>query len=629
MFGNLYKLSLVVSLFISTTVFAQVNVTDSLVRRGDSLRFEYRFEESVESYSLALESLRDSVMTFEDTLLIADINDKMILSQNGENMRLFADSPTVVARHKFSLDDFFLYYPLEDKAWKPAPNQLDTLGGPVAKATYVPSGSDKIYYTAADKDGVRNIYYTELKDSLWTVPSLLNEHLLSMSDEVYPMISADGKKMFFSSKGLYGVGGYDLYVSRWDEQSQDWGEPENLGFPYSSPADDYLYIDTPDGLHSIFASNRGCSKDSVWVYVLEYNDMPVRKAVTDPLALKELALLNPVGYTSGTGPKATEKEENEDNPQVRMYVDKMEEVRAIRDTIASCEEDLQSARIEYASSSDQDQRKKFAEKIIEKEAAIPIFQDSLNRATKQLQRIEMDFLLKGIVIDWEEFLAQADREVVVEASSFAFKKCSLGDSLNLNFMIPEKKFDYSFMVLPEGRFAEDQTIPQGVVYQIQIFSTTSKASLKSFKGLSPMYERKTSSGRYIYRVGLFNEYKTVLGNLNTVKRLGFRSAIIVAYIDGKEVSVATARKKEAEKAEEEHFYEVVITPGAEDLDSSVLAGVRQQADGKDIARVENQDGQPVYIVGLFQDKADAEKIVSFVKVMGINDVTCRKASLKK
>ena len=100
------------------------------------------------------------------------------------------------------------------------------------------------------------------------------------------------------------------------------------------------------------------------------------------------------------------------------------------------------------------------------------------------------------------------------------------------------KFDYSFKVLPEGCFAEDNTIPPGIVYQIQMFGASKPVGVKALRGLSPVFERKTASGKYVYRVGLFNTYKDVLSNLNAVKKVGFRTAFIVAYIDGNEVSVS-------------------------------------------------------------------------------------------
>lgn len=138
------------------------------------------------------------------------------------------------------------------------PNQLDSLGGDgLARAIYVPDGAGDIYYSAKDEEGIRNIYCTHLSDSLWSVPALINERMTSSSDEIYPMLSPDGQSLYFASKGLYGMGGYDLYVSQWNKETGDWDVPVNMGFPYSSPYDDFLFVNTADGKYSIFASNRG------------------------------------------------------------------------------------------------------------------------------------------------------------------------------------------------------------------------------------------------------------------------------------------------------------------------------------------------------------------------------------
>ena len=152
----------------------------------------------------------DTSSVWNDSTAMAAISDLILLSENGKSMTGFVYKPNVVARHMFSKDDFFLYYPLKDRSWRSTPNQLDSVPGLYSKAIYVPAEAESIYFSAADKDGIRNIYMTELGDSLWTVPELINEHLTSASDEIYPMLSSDGKSMYFASKGLYGVGGYDL-----------------------------------------------------------------------------------------------------------------------------------------------------------------------------------------------------------------------------------------------------------------------------------------------------------------------------------------------------------------------------------------------------------------------------------
>ena len=153
-----------------------------------------------------------------------------------------------------------------------------------------------------------------------------------------------------------------------------------------------------------------------------------------------------------------------------------------------------------------------------------------------------------------------------------------------------------------------------------MFLSSSPVTVAKLKGLSPVFENKTPTGKYIYRVGVFRTYADVLSHLNSVKKAGFKSAFIVAFNDGKELTVAKARALEAEK--KAHLYEVRIETGNDDLDPAIASGIRMQASGKDIARVENEDGTKRYVVGPFSDKSAAEDLVTFIRAMGGGTVSC-------
>ena len=268
-------------------IYASQDV-DSLLRRADSLRKAYVFGKSMRLYDQALEQTEDSVARIA-------IQDSKMLSENGLGMTDFVFQPTVVARHRFSTEDFYLYYPLRDSSWRPLPNILNSdAGHPFYKAIYFPEDMRILYYSAPDADGAVNIYRTDRKDTTWSAPCLLNEYLVSSEDEIYPMLSPDGKHLYFASSGLYGMGGFDLYVSSWNEDQKEWGPPANMGMPFSSPYNDFLFINTPDGKYSIFASDRNCPGDSVDVYVIEQETMPVRKGVDDIAQLRKIMALEPV-----------------------------------------------------------------------------------------------------------------------------------------------------------------------------------------------------------------------------------------------------------------------------------------------------------------------------------------------
>lgn len=598
--------TLLAQIAFGTDAPAQVSPT-RLLMKADSSRMAYNFQEAVKYCEAAVDAL--------DSTSSAKAEEQLLLARNGLNMMGFCSQPVVVAKQTFPLQDFLLFYPLKDFSWRKSPNQLDSLGGDnLSRAVYVPDGSRDIYYSAKDEEGIRNIYATHLADSLWSVPALINEQLTSSSDEIYPMLSPDGQSLYFASKGLYGMGGYDLYVSQWNKETGDWDVPVNMGFPYSSPYDDFLFVNTEDGKYSIFASNRECGRDSVTIYVLEYDGMPVRKAVTEVDELIELAALNPAGNHPGIDNGSAVSGETDES--TRKYMDKMREVRSLRDSVARFGKNLDKLRSGLATASDEEKARLTAE-ITDKEMMLPTLNSTLNAAVKELQNIEMDFLANGIVIDTRKLQAEADKEIVGASSSYTFSKNSYGPDLRLDIRKPKPTFDYSFMILPEGRFAESNTLPDGLVYQIRIFTLSRKASVADLNGLSPVFERTTTSGKHAYSAGLFKSYKDALSNLNKVKKRGFRDAQIDAFLNGQVIGVSKARELESKvKA----LMMVRIYPeDGQSLSEQAIAAIHEHSDKDLIKSVEA--GSVVFTTGPFEDKSQVDAIVAALKAAGVENIS--------
>ena len=587
---------------------AQVSPTKLLIK-ADSCRMAYDFAEAVKYCENAVASL--------DSTESAKAEERLLMARNGLNMMDFCSQPSVVAKRTFPIDEFFLYYPLRNLGWRKAPNQLDSLGGDaLSKAVYVPEGSRAVYYSAKDEEGIRNIYVTRLLDSLWSAPALINEQMTSSSDEIYPMLSPDGQSLYFASKGLYGMGGYDLYVSDRNNETNDWDIPVNMGFPYSSPYDDFLFANTEDGKYSVFASNRGCGRDSVTVYVLEYDSMPVRKAVTDVAELRRLAALDPKGGQNGRGDTSAATGDGQQDEGTRKYMSKMREVRALRDSVSRFNTNLDRLRSGLAAASG-DEKARLTAEITDKEMMLPALNSALGAAVKELQSIEMDFLANGIVIDSGKLQAEADRESVGGGSTFTFTKNSYGPDLHLDIMKPKPTFDYSFMILPEGRFAENNTLPDGIIYQIRIFTLGRKATVADLNGLSPVFERTTNSGKRAYSVGLFKSYKDALSNLNKVKKRGFRDAQIDAFHNGQIIGVSKAREMESKI---QTLMMVRIYPeNGQSLSEEALAVLRQHSDKDLIKSVEA--GSVVFTTGPFEDRSQVDALVSALKTAGVENVS--------
>ena len=289
----------------------------------------------------------------------------------------------------------------------------------MAAAIYAPEGACDLYWSAPDSLGVRNIMHRCKGDSLARVIGVS-----SSEDDIYPMVS--GGKLYFASRGLYGVGGYDLYVCEPGEDGS-WGTPRNLGFPYSSPADDFLFLNTLDGRYSIFASNRGCPADSVCIYVLETEVMPVSAPVDSVAALRELCELNPADDLKKVNNHDVMSGSGGGDGSLAVYLEQVARVRSLRDSLALYDKVLSALRISYVEA-DAEARPGLQERILSMENDLPPLREKLSAAGRELQKTEMDFLMNGVVIDFGTAAAEADKEIVGAGKGYTFSKHKIGSS---------------------------------------------------------------------------------------------------------------------------------------------------------------------------------------------------------
>lgn len=104
-----------------------------------------------------------------------------------------------------------------------------------------------LYFTRCELIKEKNtfickIYKTALSDSGWATP----EGLPFNSDEYsvgQPSISSDGMSLYFSSDMPGGQGEHDIYVCKFDAATNAWGGPMNLGTAVNTPGDEmFPYI---------------------------------------------------------------------------------------------------------------------------------------------------------------------------------------------------------------------------------------------------------------------------------------------------------------------------------------------------------------------------------------------------
>ena len=160
----------------------------------------------------------------------------------------------------------------------------------------------------------------------------------------------------------------------------------------------------------------------------------------------------------------------------------------------------------------------------------------LEEVNLEIRLVEQTFLQSGAVAQEE------DREVVGASQSYTFAKNAPASRLKL--ALEQRVVTPSFRVAPVGRFAMDHTLPEGIVYQIEAFSSPRHATLEDIKGLMPVYEKLSTQLQYTYSVGIYTHYWEALLDLNRVRLQGFPRARIVAYRDGRRIPLSEARNEE-------------------------------------------------------------------------------------
>jgi len=390
-------------------------LSEGLRERVDSLRRAYDFPGAVDA---CINALKYATEDGE----IADINELLTVCRAGRTMMSNCISPKVVAKARFASEEFIYYYPVGAKDLIFNPSGMDADGGDVySKAILAPSRSDVLFYSRKTPSGSRDLCCALREGNGWSSPMNLPEVLSSDRDEIYPFMSSDGKSLYFSSQGHGSIGGFDLYVSH-RNASGEWSAPENLGFPFSSPFNDFLLYNTPDGKYTVFASDRACpGSDSLYLYVLEYEKVPSRTIVDSVEDLRMLESLNLPSEQAAMDISSAMGNDVRESSETVRYEQKMEQVRDLRISITTMEKELEVLRSRYYDERTADLRRL----IEEKESALPPARALLDKATKELRTIEMDFLTAGVVLDMDKAKADSKKDIVGAGTGYTFTRMDL------------------------------------------------------------------------------------------------------------------------------------------------------------------------------------------------------------
>lgn len=161
------------------------------------------------------------------------------------------------------LDEFFQMYfediweceMQENGEWGPAVN-LRNVNTDNNDATSGLSPDGRTLFVYYGKKGGGDIYVAKFKDGEWGKPQALGKNINDKdAHEASACLSYDEKKLYFVSDREGGYGGHDIYVSGWDAEKEEWGPAANLGPTINSKYDEEGVFMHPDGKTIYFSSD--------------------------------------------------------------------------------------------------------------------------------------------------------------------------------------------------------------------------------------------------------------------------------------------------------------------------------------------------------------------------------------
>ena len=179
----------------------------------------------------------------------------------------------------------------------------DFLGKQIKGFAFLNEMGNKAYFSQPDNSHQQQLYTSDLLGDEWSRPQLLKGLTEGISEASYPFMLTDGITLYFAGKGEESIGGYDIFFTRYDSHSGRFLQPENIGMPFNSEANDYLYAVDEYNQIGYFVSDRRQPEGKVCIYIFVPSD--IRKTYdsgdyTDE-QLRRLADISRIADTWGKG----------------------------------------------------------------------------------------------------------------------------------------------------------------------------------------------------------------------------------------------------------------------------------------------------------------------------------------
>jgi len=253
----------------SSEYYPSITINDSLfvfTRRGTGIR-----EDFVESTILPNHEYSKS-KTISGSINEEPSKGAINISQDGDWLIFAGNFPSS------GLGNFDLYISYQTpQGWSEPINLGPQINTEFWESSPSLSSDKNTLYFSSDRPGGyggKDLYVSHrLPNGKWSEALNMGSLVNTTGDELAPFIHADNNTLYFTSDGLPGYGGSDLFVMRRknapDGHRDEWNTPENLGYPINTIENDGSLFIASNGVDAFYSSDRADSRGGLDLYRFE------------------------------------------------------------------------------------------------------------------------------------------------------------------------------------------------------------------------------------------------------------------------------------------------------------------------------------------------------------------------
>ncbi|MBN8697073.1 MAG: PD40 domain-containing protein [Bacteroidetes bacterium] len=243
----------------------------------------YRFDDAIKKYN----DYKKVASAAKAEKLMVDRQIEMC--KNGKKLLRNITDLVVIDKKEMSRQEFYRSYDISDiggkllvKPDEPAFKTSVDKKKKENSVIYLATNNNQVFFSSYGDNTERGkdiFVIRKLPNGEWSLPQTLGYPVNTEYDEDYPFLHPNGKVLYFCSKGHSSMGGYDIFKTTLNEETNTWNKPVNMDFPINTPDDDILYVTNEDEKEAFFSSARNSVTGKTAVFHINVERKPIDVAI--------------------------------------------------------------------------------------------------------------------------------------------------------------------------------------------------------------------------------------------------------------------------------------------------------------------------------------------------------------